>query len=348
MSGKAIIIYYFSGTGNSLQVAEWFREYLSEKYSVELVNISEKEKVKTADPNSMVGFISPVHGFNYPPIMLNFIFRFPRTKFKAKVFLMNTRAGMKMGKFFVPGLSGLTFWLSSMVLYLKGYRIVGLQPIDMPSNWLLLHPTLSNKVIQSIFDRCKVKTEVFAEKISSQQKSYKAAKEVIQDIIITPISVLYYLMGRFILAKSLYADSRCNQCNICISQCPVKAIKQVNGQPFWTIRCESCMKCINRCPKRSIQVGHGYLLTIIFAAYATAIAWISHHLYPLISFKHESIFWKLGTMLVEGVIILTLLAIGYRIIHFLKNKIPVSQLLNYTSFTTFKFWGRYKGIRTKK
>ena len=97
---KKVVIYYFSGTGNSRNVAKWITS-MSQEYQVECqaVNIAliDRKALTAPEPTSLIVFLSPIHGFNYPPIMLNFIRHFP--KGKNKVVLMNTRAGMLIGKF---------------------------------------------------------------------------------------------------------------------------------------------------------------------------------------------------------------------------------------------------------
>jgi len=119
-----VIIYYFSGTGNSRNVAKWMAS-VSQEYQVECqpVNIAQidRKALTAPEPGSLIIFLSPIHGFNYPPIMINFITHFP--KGKNKVVLMNTRAGMLIGKFVTPGLTGIAFYLAALVLFLKGYSI---------------------------------------------------------------------------------------------------------------------------------------------------------------------------------------------------------------------------------
>ena len=114
---QKVIIYYFSGTGNSKNVAIWLSQVAEENnIECQIINISQIDRLSIAPPeaDSLVVFISPIHGFNYPPIMLNFIMRFP--KGKNKVVLMNTRAGMLIGKFITPGLTGIAFYLSALIL----------------------------------------------------------------------------------------------------------------------------------------------------------------------------------------------------------------------------------------
>ena len=96
------------------------------------------------------------------------------------------------------------------------------------------------------------------------KKKYKALWSLPIDLVILPISFLYYFIGRFFLAKILVATQSCNNCEVCVDQCPVKAIKMVNDRPYWTYRCESCMRCINICPQRAIETAHSFATLMIY------------------------------------------------------------------------------------
>ena len=149
-----LIIYYFTGTGNALAASNWIAE-ISEMQNipVEIIKITPSLKVNRENlaGNKLVGFCYPTHGFNAPPVVVDFILRFPKSQ--NRVFLLNTRAGMKLSKLFTPGLSGIAQLFPAFVLMLKGYKIVGLQPMDLPSNWISIHPGLRLKVVDSIFQR---------------------------------------------------------------------------------------------------------------------------------------------------------------------------------------------------
>lgn len=155
-----IVIFYFSGTGTPKQVAKWISEFASARsMDCQVFDISKTDipQLEPLDPNAMIIIIFPVHGFYFPKITLDFIRRFPSGK--NKVVLMNTRAGMKIGSFITPGLTGIAFILSSLLLKRKGYKIVGQIPFDMPSNWISIHPALNERTVkfihQKIFDRVK-------------------------------------------------------------------------------------------------------------------------------------------------------------------------------------------------
>ncbi len=107
-----LTIFYFTGTGNSGKVAEWISQVADELKvpceSISIANIDRRNFSKlnlSSKPNSRFLFISPTHGFNYPPVMMHFIMRFP--KGTNKIALLNTRGGLRIGKWVTPGLSGI-------------------------------------------------------------------------------------------------------------------------------------------------------------------------------------------------------------------------------------------------
>jgi ferredoxin len=339
-------VYFFSGTGNAARVAEWISNYANaHAHTAETINIATMEsRSLTPLPGELLGIVSPTHGFNFPPIVLNFIFRFPRSKHKNKIFLVNTRAGMKLSKLFIPGLSGLALLLSSVVLILKGYKIVGMRSIDLPSNWISLHPGLKEKVVMSMHERCKRITGSFIEKLLNGKKVYRALYDIVQDLLITPIGLGYYLLGRFILAKSFYASSSCDNCGICIHQCPVKAIITVNKRPFWSYRCESCMRCMNNCPKRAIETAHGYFIGTLILINSVFVALLYEYSakseYFNITGDTALNYWL--RFLFEMLVTFLTFILSYRILHYLRRFKLFEWIIVYTSFTKFNFWRRYK------
>ena len=203
---KSLIIYYFTGTGNALAAANWIAKVAIKKnINVEIQKITpslQVQKLNISD-NTLIGFCYPTHGFNAPPIVIDFLLRFP--KLKNKVFLLNTRAGMKISKLFLPGLSGLAQLLPAIILSSKGYKTIGFQPMDLPSNWISIHPGLRQKVVDSIFERCKQKTKRFASKVLLDKKVYQGMISLPIDLLISPIALAYY----FFLWKICFVENIC-------------------------------------------------------------------------------------------------------------------------------------------
>lgn len=333
---RKIIIYYFSGTGNSKNVALWFSHVANENgIECQINNIAriDRRSVERPEPEALVVFISPIHGFNYPPVMLNFILHFPMGK--NKVVLMNTRAGMLIGKLITPGLTGIAFYLSALILLIKGFSIKAILPVDMPSNWISLHPGLNTRTVKYLHEKNKERVEVFAGKIVKGKPHFKALLEV-YDLLLAPIAVGYFAAGRFFLAKTFYSSGDCNNCDLCIKSCPVKAIIKVGNRPFWTFNCESCMQCMSNCPKKAIETGHGYIALFVYL-FTTIILIAFYKNFNNYFFPIENTLIKFA---VESVLLIAFLGIWYRLIHWLLRIKMVERIIVYTSLTKYKWWGR--------
>jgi len=341
-----LIIYYFSGTGNARNASFWIKE-VAEKRGIKthLINIDRFENIEVPEfsGKTLIGFCSPTHGFNMPPIVLKFISKFPKLK-NADVFILNTRGGLKLSKLFIPGLSGLAQIFPAIILLIKGIRVVGMQPLDLPSNWLILHPGLRQKVINSIYQRCNKIVNRFANKLLDGGRKYKALWSLPIDLAIAPVAVGYYFIGRFFLAKTLIATDACNQCEICVKQCPVKAIKMVKGIPYWTYKCESCMRCINSCPQRAIETAHGFSALIVYLASGLIIPLFFAQLksYNLSVITSSSVFLGYLLSLLEWAIFLMIVFGGYKLLHYLMKYKTFNRIITYTSLSKYKFWRRYR------
>jgi len=343
---QKLVVYYFSGTGNSENVAFWLSDIAKEKgMETTLLNIARIDRlsIKAPDPEALVVFVSPIHGFNYPPVMMHFIMRFP--KGKNKVLLMNTRAGMLIGKWITPGLTGVAFYLSALILKLKGYSIKSMFPVDLPSNWISVHPGLNERTVKYLHERNQEKVYRFARKVFSGDSDFRGVYEIIQDTLVAPISLGYYFMGRFLFAKSYFASADCNNCDLCIKGCPVKAIKKVDNRPFWTFNCESCMRCMSNCPKRAIETGHGYIL-VFSLLFSLLLSGLFYKYFAELFFDIEHTFTG---FIVNSALFLAILAVWYRIIRFSMRFRFIERIIVYTSLTKYKFWGRrYKALKTNK
>lgn len=338
-----LVVYYFSGTGNSENVARWLADAAHEKgMEASLNNIAKIDRLNIPAPDSsdLLAFVSPIHGFNYPPVMLNFIFRFP--KGQNNVLLLNTRAGMLIGKWITPGLTGIAFYFSAIILKFKGYSIRSMFPVDLPSNWISVHPGLNDRTVKYLHERNREKVDRFARKVLEGGSDFRGVREIVQDLLISPISLGYYFIGRFFFAKTYYASADCDNCGLCISSCPVKAIKTVDNRPFWTFNCESCMHCMSNCPKRAIETAHGSVVLItVFSS--LVISGLFYHYFGQLFFNIEHTF--LGFIL-ESALFLGILAVWYRLLHYAMRYKPIERLVVYTSLTRYKFWGRrYRALK---
>jgi len=344
------LLHYFSGTGNAKSVAYWIGEKI---YNIgigvtinNIGNQTESTDANILDGDTFVGFCYPTHGFNAPPIVLKYLWNYPRAKNHNNVFIINTRAGLKLSKIFVPGLSGLALLLPAIILLLKGYNIIGYRSIDLPSNWISLHPGLRQKVVNSIFSRCKRITFSFSDKILNGKKVTIGLWWLPIDLVLIPISIGYYFYGRFALSKTFIATDSCTNCGLCVENCPVNAISIIDNKPYWSYSCESCMHCMNYCPERAIETPHGLTALLWWISFSLLPIFIYNTMVEFINF--QAITFELIYNILSMGLGITVIFGGYKIAHKLMNFKPISTIIKYTSLTSFKFWRRYRAPKNAR
>lgn len=343
---NSLSLFWFSGTGNAGRVCDWFSEtakqygVVAHKINLGTTNRKVKPMIKV---DTLIGFISPTHGFNFPPLMIKYILRFPKSPGNCHVFLVNTRGGTMLYKWFLPGASGIALLLAALLLLFKGYKVVGMRSIDLPSNWISLHPCLRQKAIVKLHKRCKAKTEQFAQKIVSGKKGYRALLDLPIDLLLTPIAIGYYLLGRFFLAKTFLSTQACDNCGLCYQNCPVNAIKQIHGRPFWTVKCESCMQCMNKCPKKAIETAHGLIYAVIILTNSIVLSgllkiMIESGIHIPEAVTKNGVIW----FLIQSLFYMLVIIVAYRFVHFMQGFTWFDKLVMYTSLTHLCFWNRYQ------
>lgn len=61
----------------------------------------------------------------------------------------------------------------------------------------------------------------------------------------------------YIGTKAFQVEDACISCGLCERNCPVSAIRLVDGRPVWSDACIHCMACLHGCPAKAIQYGKG-------------------------------------------------------------------------------------------
>ncbi len=345
---KSLYIYYISGTGNARISSQWIADEAGKmglKTVVQQIDRLENIVMPSLSEQPLIGFAFPTHGFNTAPIMLRFIAGFPGGLGR-NVFLLNTRAGMKLSKLFIPGLSGMALLLPAFILWLKGYSCIGFRPVDLPSNWIPVHPGLKKEVIESIFVRCEGIVRLFAQKMLSGKKIYRGLYSIPVDLLVSPLALAYYIGGRFFLSKTFIANYNCNNCGLCINECPTSSIRYVANRPYWKLSCESCMRCLNNCPQKAIEATHG--MAVVFWIIFTSInAQIILLLISILNIQPGAWWWVIVVNIIGigGMVFITTLL--YSIMHYFLRFRPVGYFVRFTSLTSLHFWRRYNRNKRK-
>jgi hypothetical protein len=149
-------MFYFSGTGNARNVAYWVaRAFVEHGRDFAVVDLARAPKPAALLPGDELGLASPTHGFNFPPITLAFLFGLPRAPARNRAYVFNTRAGMRLFGLCLPGASGVAQLLAALVLRMKGYRVAAMRPVDLPSNWISIHPAPREATVAALHARLR-------------------------------------------------------------------------------------------------------------------------------------------------------------------------------------------------
>ncbi len=167
MNYKNTVIYFMSGTGNTLRAANLAGEYARKNgpdVALRGVTEDDPEREIREGADTLVGLMMPTHGFTAPWLIIKFACCLPRRE-STHAFVVATRGGLKFGRVLTPGISGSAVFLITLILLFKGYKVRGAMGVDMPSNWLSLHPGLKPENARAIVGRAAHKIERFMERI---------------------------------------------------------------------------------------------------------------------------------------------------------------------------------------
>jgi flavodoxin len=246
---KSVLLYYFSGTGNSRRLTEVAARRFGEAgFKAKVKNIEENGLAEEHNDYSCHGFIFPVHGFGIPRIMTKFMEALPLETGKEAFIIV----AIGNEEYRIPPSEGKCLGQGKNILERRGYRVVGGDAVPMPNNWIaaLSAPTPERAAL--IIEAGEKAVREFIEKIIDGEFYMKKSHWLSKLLGIT-ISPLFLLYGMKYMGSLFRLDDRCNSCEICAKICPVENIEMVNDRPEWGKACESCFRCINLCPKESIQ-----------------------------------------------------------------------------------------------
>lgn len=251
---KRIIIYYFSGTGNTWWIANTLQQQLEvykhqvECYSIETLTIEDVIKQVNAAEHIVLGF--PVYGSTAPRPMLDFIKQFPATSNKQSISIFATQAMA----------SGDSAYQIGQLFIHKGYELKQTKHFIMMNNFHIpkfrFYRPKNDYRLDKLLKKTSPKVEIFAEKISNDHK------HIVGNNVICRL--LGNLQRRHIdkaisfVSKEFKVDAtRCIKCGKCQRICPTQNIEMCQGTYQFGDKCAVCLRCYSQCPTSAILIGEG-------------------------------------------------------------------------------------------
>lgn len=259
-----MIIYYFSGTGNSFVVAHDIAQNVGGKL-VPIPDIVTKQHIDMDTARIGIVFpsyLAPVTGV--PLIVERFVRRITNIQ-SIRIFAICTCGGYAWVNA-IPSLMKL-----QAIVKECGGKLHAMYAVRLPMNNLdYAHiPIPINQNHETIIQRSDVKLKAICNRITSEKSTEFALIKTLFFYLMKP---LYALMKNAVMKalkekakepgdsnlnahaliprtdQSIVVDDHCIGCGTCASVCPVSNIAIMNERPAFQHRCEMCFACDEWCP----------------------------------------------------------------------------------------------------
>lgn len=230
------VIYYFSGTGNSLYTAGKIAEAIG---GAELISVRCNPEHVSAKDADVIGFVCPVYEWDVPGVFREFIKQLTINP-NAYIFMVATYIAI-LGKSFET-VEKLLEEKGAHLNYGRAIRCVASQCIAYP-------PFPPEKLMMPYMEKQmqKVSEEISEKKL----RNYPRMSSITRRRFDKTMGPFLALESEY--DKGFYTDDGCKGCRICEQVCPTCNITMVDNRPKWNHHCNGCNACVAYCPTKAVQ-----------------------------------------------------------------------------------------------
>lgn len=238
MRDKKAIIFYFTGTGNSLYAA---KEISKSFKNVNIVAIPKamENKEFNYEGYSEVGFVMPLYFAGMPVMVKDFINRLhiPNSTY---IFSVITRSFSK----------GLVFTEISKSLMKKGKSLNYGRYISFPDCYIRWVQADDEESQENILNKAENHLNIIRRELLEQKNNLEKEGRILN---VTSLAINKVWKARLsFINKTFKVSSDCIKCEICVRTCPAKNIKLQDNKLEWGRNCQDCMACVQSCPNKAI------------------------------------------------------------------------------------------------
>lgn len=233
------IIHYFTGTGNSLEIARTLAQSIP---GAQLRSLAASYREGALDIEAdCVGFVFPVHFFGIPPVLRHLLESASWGSVKHTFAIANS-----------GGMPGAALYQAAQLIRQGGGKLDAGYLVLMPDNYLPMFQAPTAVFQQKCFDAWERRLPEIAAEIR-QRKAVGIEKSKMRvDRFIAPFT--YPTVYKFKeMDREFWLTEACNGCSVCAKSCSYGNIEMSGGKPEWQHRCEMCLRCIHICPQKAIQ-----------------------------------------------------------------------------------------------
>lgn len=234
--------YAFTGTGNTRRVCKMLAEELRAFGTETEINlIRAGEILPSPESYDALVIAFPVHAFNAPTAMLDFLKALPEhTGGERPVWIVRV-SGEPLGLNHAAGI------LPKRILKGKGYTVKGELAYVMPYNIIFRHSDgMAARMQQDALILAKRDAQTI---FRGEGKLYFNGP--FRRVVSFVLRIEHPAMP--ILGKHFKTGKSCTGCGACEKLCPRGNIKVENGKPVFGKSCVGCMACAFGCPQDAIK-----------------------------------------------------------------------------------------------
>ncbi len=233
-------IYYYTGTGNSLWIAQRLAAILGD---ADLVSIADWEGSSQVTDSAVVGIVFPVFIWGVPARVIRFVNAL-KDPGRHYVFAVATNGGQVSG----------TLLQLRDILGKRGAALSGGFGITMPSSYIPWGGPCPEEEQRMLFESARKKVSTIAKWVAKRERRPVEKGPLWQRVLFTPIYKMTFPRVPM-MDKQFWVDGKCNGCGVCGTVCPSGNVVFDGGKPTWNHRCEQCFACLQWCPREAIQYG---------------------------------------------------------------------------------------------
>lgn len=225
------MIYYFTGSGNSL----WAAKTLGKGLGQSVTNIADGQSAPLRCGDELIGFVFPTYMGDLPWLVKKLLLS-AKLNTDSYIFLVMTSNNGESGKAFAS---------MDQALCSVGCRLSAGFNLQMPGNCIVS----SEADNAARLSAAPGKVRSFCQRIQKREQCYPSSNQKAGDGFVEN-SYFYgsHSLRRLTMMKGFKVTSACTGCGVCASICPTNNIVIKDGKAIHGDNCAACYACLHWCP----------------------------------------------------------------------------------------------------
>lgn len=224
------MIFYFTGTGNSLYVAKELDDEI-----ISIPQIIKRDRLEFSADN--IGIVCPVYGHEMPGMVKEFI---RRASFHTEYLFVVLTYGAHHGG---------AAEIADLFLQSAGKKADYITSMEMVDNFLpafdMNEEMAKDKQVEKHLDQIREHIQAKKRGIQKAGPAEKAAHKMYTKMVKNAPETIW---------AAFQVTDECIGCGICTRVCPAGCIRLENQHAVHDlVRCQACYACVHVCPKMAVQ-----------------------------------------------------------------------------------------------